>query len=149
MSVNDACPLPGEPAQAERAAIDRMLKARRIAVVGISDKPDRPSHDVGHYLQAHGYEIVPVNPAVKQVLGEHALASLKELPRPVDVVLVFRRSEFCAEITRDAIAVRAKGIWLQSGIRSDEAQRLAEKAGIDFVEDRCMMVMHMRSGPTH
>jgi predicted CoA-binding protein len=129
----------------EAAAIGRMLQARRIAVVGLSDDPSRPSFRVASYLQSQGIEIVPVNPHGFIILGVHCLPSLAKVQGPIDVVDVFRRPEFCPEIVREAIAAGAKGVWIQSGIRSEGAQRLATEAGIDFVQDRCLMVEHMRS----
>ena len=126
------------------AAVDRMLKAKRVAVVGMSDDPTRPSHGIGGYLAAHGYEVIPVNPTHEKVLGRKCYARLSDVPGTIDLVNVFRRSEFCADVTRDAIAAGAKGIWLQSGIRNEEARELAEAAKIDFVQDRCIMVEHMQ-----
>jgi predicted CoA-binding protein len=138
------CPLPSRSPGAETSAVDRMLQARRIAVVGMSDDPDRPSHGIGGYLVAHGYEVIPVNPTHEQVLGLKCYASLAEVPGKVDLVNVFRRPEFCAEVTRQAIAAGARAVWLQAGIRSEEAKQLAAEAGIDFVQDRCIMVEHMQ-----
>ena len=137
------CPLPSRPTAAETAAVDRMLKASRIAVVGLSDDPSRPSHGIASYLMAHGYEVIGVNPNHEKVLGRTCYARLAVVPGIVDVVNVFRRSEFCADVTREAIAAGAKGVWLQSGIRNDAARALAEEAGIDFVQDRCLKVDHM------
>lgn len=130
----------------ETAAIGRMLQARRIAVVGLRDDPSRPSFHVASYLQSQGIEIVPVNPHGLIILGVHCVPSLAEVRSPIDLVDVFRRPEFCPAIVREAIAAGAKGVWLQSGVRSEEARRLATEAGIDFVQDRCLMVEHMR-GP--
>ena len=137
------CPLPSRPTAHETAAVDRMLKARRIAVVGLSDDPSRPSHGIASYLMSHGYEVIGVNPTHEKVLGQKCYARLADVPGPVDLVNVFRRSEFCADVAREAIAAGAKGVWLQSGIRNDEARQLTEAAGIDFVQDRCIMVEHM------
>jgi predicted CoA-binding protein len=139
----DACPLPSRSPGAEAAAVDRMLQAKRIAVVGMSDDPSRPSHGIGGYLLAHGYEVIPVNPNHEQVMGLKCHARLADVPGPIDLVNVFRRPEACAEVARDAIAAGAKGIWLQAGIRNEQAKRLAEEAGVDFVQDRCIMVEHM------
>ena len=121
-----------------------MLEAKRIAIVGMSDDPGRPSHGIGGYLLAHGYEVIPVNPHHGQVLGLKCYASLAEVPGEIDLVNVFRRPEFCAAVARQAIAAGAKGIWLQAGIRNESAQRLAAEAGVDFVQDRCIMVEHMQ-----
>jgi uncharacterized protein len=139
----DACPLPTDPPADEAAIIRRMLGARRIAVVGLSDDPTRPSHDVARYLRSAGKEIIPVNPNHSKVMGLTCYASLAAVPASIEVVDVFRRPEFCAGVVREAIAAGAKGVWLQSGIVSEEAERLAAEAGIDFVQDRCMKVEHM------
>ena len=138
------CPLPSRPTAVETAAVDRMLKAKRIAVVGLSNDPSRPSHGIASYLIAHGYEVIGVNPTHEKVFGQKCYARLADVPGIVDVVNVFRRSEFCADVARDAIAAGAKGVWLQSGIRNDLARQLADEAGIDFVQDRCIMVEHMQ-----
>jgi predicted CoA-binding protein len=145
----EACPLPTDPSDAdERSAIERMLAATRIAIVGLSDDPSRPSHGVARYLLAQGKLIIPVNPNYERVLGLKCYASLAEFPEPIEVVNVFRRPEYCAAVIEAAIAGHAKGVWLQAGIRSPEARRIAKNVGIDYVEDRCIMVEHMRtSGP--
>jgi predicted CoA-binding protein len=125
-------------------AIEQMLAAKTIAIVGLSDDPSRVSHEIGRYLHEHGYAITPVNPAVKEVFGLKAVASLDQLGFAPDVVLVFRRPEFCEAIAKDAIAVGAKGVWLQSGIASDGARRVCEAARFAYVEDRCFYVEHGR-----
>jgi predicted CoA-binding protein len=134
--------MPSRGQGSDADAIARMLGAGRIAVVGLSDDPSRPSYQIASYLMSEGYEVVPVNPTHATVLGLKSYPSLKDVPGEVDVVNVFRRPEFCADIARDAIAKGAKGVWLQSGVRNDEAKRLAQSAGIDFVQDRCIMVEH-------
>jgi predicted CoA-binding protein len=139
----EACPLPTGHAASEADGVRRMLDAKRIAVVGLSDDPSRPSYDVASYLQSVGKEVIPVNPNHKKVMGLICYPSLAAVPGPIDVVNVFRRPEFCADVARDAVEVGAKGIWLQSGIKSDEAREIARKAGIDFVQDRCLKVDHM------
>ena len=126
----------------EAGPIERMLQGRRIAVVGLSDDPSRPSFRIANYLQSHGFEILPVNPHALVVLGVRCVPSLADVSGPIDVVNVFRRAEYCPQIVRAAIELGAKGVWLQSGIRSDEASRLAAEAGIDFVQDLCIMVEH-------
>ncbi len=124
--------------------IRRMLAGRRIAVVGLSDDPSRPSYGVsGHMLRA-GYTILPVNPNCATALAQTCYATLAEVPGPIDVVNVFRRPLACAQVVRDAIAAGAKGVWLQSGIVNAEARQLAADAGLDFVQDRCIMVEQMR-----
>jgi len=124
---------------------DKILQsARTIAVVGLSPHPGRPSHGVARYLQRAGYKIVPVNPLVEQVLGERAYASLREVPQPVDVVDVFRRSEFVGPIVDDAIAIKAHAVWLQDGVIDEAAATRARAAGLDVVMDDCMMRRHAR-----
>ena len=143
---DDACPLPTRPGDDESAAIRRMLAGRRIAVVGLSDDPSRPSHDVASYLLSAGKEVIPVNPNHRSALGRRCYPSLDQVPGPIDVVNVFRRPEHGAEVARQAVAVGAKGLWLQAGIVNDEAERIAAEAGIDFVQDRCLKVELMFRG---
>jgi predicted CoA-binding protein len=139
--ADDACPLPGDRGdQDEEAMISRMLAARRIVVVGLSDDPRRPSYGVAAALLRMGKEIVPVNPNCDSALGLKCFATLGDVPGEVEVVNVFRRPEHCAEVARAAAAVGAKGLWLQSGIESAEAESIARKAGMDFVQDRCIKV---------
>jgi predicted CoA-binding protein len=115
-----------------------------IAVVGLSDKPDRPSHTVPAYLQRQGYRIIPVNPTISEVLGEKAYASLRDIPVPVDVVEIFRRAEDVLPIVEDAIAIGAKVVWMQLGIVNEEAAARAESAGLTVVMNTCMGATHQR-----
>lgn len=124
----------------------KLVHARRIAIVGLSPDPARDSYVVAAYLQLVGKEIIPVNPNVKEVLGQKAYASLAEIPGKVDLVDVFRRSEFCPDITRQAIAIGSPGVWLQLGVSSAESRKLASEAGLWFVEDRCLLIEHRRAG---
>jgi signal transduction histidine kinase/predicted CoA-binding protein len=117
---------------------------RNIAVVGISSRPDVPAYSVPAYLQQAGYRIYPVNPRLTEILGEKAYPDLLAVPDPVDVVLVFRRSEYVPEITQQAIAIGAKVIWMQEGIINEEAAHLAEDAGLEVVMDTCMRATHRR-----
>jgi len=142
----EACPLPTPIRAAERPVIERLLKAERIAVVGLSDDPSRPSYGVAEYLRGRGKEIVPVNPNHERIMGLKSYGSLAEVPGHIDLVDVFRRPEHCPQVVRDAIAAGAGGVWLQSGIVSEEASRLAGEAGMDFVQNRCLMVEHRRAG---
>jgi predicted CoA-binding protein len=139
----ESCPLPTPPRDEELGPIEKMLRGKRIAVVGLSDNPSRPSFGIASYLLGHGYEVVPVNPNHTSVLGLKCYASLRDVPGRIDVVNVFRRPKFCADVVRDAIAVKAGGVWLQSGITSSEAAKLARDAGIPFIQDHCVMVEHM------
>lgn len=120
--------------------------ARTIAVVGLSSKPTRPSYEIAAYLQDHGYRIVPVNPKETEVLGERAYPSLRDVPKEVeiDVVDVFRRAEDAPEVARDAVAIGAKVLWLQEGIVSDEAYRIASEAGLDVIMGVCIRATRRR-----
>jgi predicted CoA-binding protein len=119
-----------------------LASAKTIAVVGLSPDPRRPSHGVARYLQRAGYRVIPVNPNVDEVLGEHAYPSLRQIPQPVDVVDVFRRSEFVAPIVDDAIAIKAGAVWLQDGVVDEDAATRARASGLDVVMDDCMMRRH-------
>ena len=122
---------------------DRILiSARTIAVVGLSPDPRRPSHGVARYLQRAGYRIIPVNPNVDEVLGERAYPSLRQISEAVDVVEVFRRSEFVGPIVDDAIAIKASAVWLQDGVVDEAAAERARASGLDVVMDDCMMRRH-------
>jgi predicted CoA-binding protein len=123
--------------------IRRILKtARTIAVVGLSPNVFRPSHGVARYLQAAGYRIIPVNPHVTNVLGERAYPDLLSIPETVDLVDVFRRSQFVAGITEDAIAIAARALWLQDGVVDQKSAARARAAGLDVVMDDCLMRRH-------
>lgn len=115
-----------------------------IAVVGLSPKADRPSYAVAGYLQKHGYWILPVNPRADVILGEKCYRDLISIPEKVDLVNVFRRSEELLEITRDSIFVGADAIWMQEGVRNEEAARLAREAGLSVVMDRCLKKAHQK-----
>ena len=118
---------------------------KTIAVVGASPKPNRPSHGVMRYLMQAGYRCIPVRPRdCDEVLGVPCVASLAEIEEPIDLVDVFRRPEFCADVAREAAAVGAKALWLQLGIVSPEARIVARDSGMDYVEDACTLVVHRR-----
>lgn len=112
--------------------------SKTVAVVGISDKPDRPSHVVAKYLQDHGYRVIPVNPLLNEVLGEKAYKSLSEIPGPVDIVDVFRKSEDVPPIAEEAVRIGARFFWMQEGVASDRAREILDAAGIPCVMDRCV-----------
>lgn len=112
--------------------------ARTIAVVGLSDKDDRPSHGVARALQGYGYRIIPVNPTVDSVLGEPAVDSIDELPGDVDIVDVFRRPEHVAGIVDQCIGAGLSVLWLQEGVVDEDAALRAREAGIEVIMDRCM-----------
>ncbi len=123
---------------------DILLATRSIAVVGLSDKPHRPSYEVAAYLQGRGYRIIPVNPTIAEVLGENAYPSLRAIAERIDVVDIFRRPEFVPEIVEDAIAVDAKVVWMQLGIVHEEAAARARAAGLTVVMNMCMATTHDR-----
>ena len=123
--------------------IPEILKTyKTIAVVGLSSRRLRPSYGVSEYMQSHGYRIIPVNPAETEVLGEKAYPDLQSIPIPIDIVNVFRRSEFVPEVVDEAIRVGAKAIWMQEGVIHYEAARKAESAGLAVVMDRCILKEH-------
>jgi predicted CoA-binding protein len=115
-------------------------KTKIIAVVGLSDNPDRTSYMVSEAMQNKGYRIIPVNPNVKQILGEKCYASLADIPEQIDIVNVFRRSEFIIPIAEEAIKVKAKVLWLQQGVYNEEAASLAGNQGLSVIMDRCIKV---------
>ena len=117
---------------------------RTVAIVGLSSNVLRPSNFVGYYLQRHGYRIVPVNPNEREALGETAYPSLSDIPFSVDVVDVFRAPQFVPPIAEEAVRIGAKALWLQFGVISPEAARIAEQGGLKVVVDRCMKVEHAR-----
>ena len=119
---------------------------RTFAMVGASAKKIRPSYFAMKYLQDKGYRVIPVNPgqAGKEILGETVYTSLADIPDAVDVVDIFRNSEAALEITREAIAIGAKVVWMQLGVRNDEAARLAEEAGLKVVMNRCPKIEYAR-----
>ncbi len=112
--------------------------SKTVAVVGISDKPDRPSHVVAKYLQERGYRVIPVNPLLTEVLGETAYKSLAEIPGRVDLVDVFRKSAAVAPIAEEAVRIGARFFWMQEGVVSDRACEILDAAGIPWVMDRCV-----------
>lgn len=120
---------------------ERILREFEIfAVVGLSREPEKAAQRVPAQLQAAGFRVVPVNPHADQLLGERVYRDLADIPFPVDVVLVFRPSEYARAITERAVSIGARAVWLQLGIQSEEARELAEAAGLLFVQDRCVAV---------
>lgn len=119
--------------------IDRILSSSRtIAVVGLSEKPERPSHDVARYLQERGFRIIPVNPNIREVLGEKAYPSLREIPGTVDLVNVFRSPDEVVPVAEEAIRIGARFFWMPEGVTNREAEAMLAGAGIPVVADRCM-----------
>lgn len=117
---------------------------RTIAVVGLSAEWHRPSFFAAKYLQDHGYRIVPVNPKYPEILGEKSYARLEDIPFPVDMVDVFRKEADIPPIAKSAVAIGAKSLWQQLGLRSEAADRIATAAGLDSVWDRCVKIEHAR-----
>jgi uncharacterized protein len=119
-----------------------LQRSKTIAVVGLSDSPLRPSYGVSAYMQAQGYRIIPVNPAIRESLGEKSYASLLEVPEKIDIVDIFRRSEFVEAIVDQAIQLKIPAIWMQEGVIHQEAAEKARSAGIFLVMDRCILKEH-------
>ena len=129
----------------EAEQIAELLKgARTIAVVGLSDSPMRTSYGVSAYMQAQGYRIIPVNPTIRESLGERAYATLSDVPEKIDIVNVFRRSEFVPEVVDEAIRLKLPAIWMQEGVVHAAAAEKARKAGVFVVMDRCILKEHRR-----
>jgi len=124
--------------------LDLLRNAKTIAVVGLSSNSARPSNAVAAYLQSVGYRIIPVNPNESEVLGEKSYARLEEVPEPIDIVDVFRRSENVPSVADSAIATRAKALWLQLGIENAEAAAKAQGAGLTVVENACLLIEHKK-----
>jgi hypothetical protein len=119
---------------------------RTIALVGASPNPSRPSNTVMRYLIGKGYDVIPVRPKVSKVLDRTCYSSLEEIPHEVDIVDVFRKPEACPEVARSAVAIRARMLWLQLGIVSEDAARIAGEAGLEVVMDRCIKTVHEELG---
>lgn len=126
------------------ALVDFLRRVRTIAVVGLSTKPDRPSHRVALYMQRQGYRIVPVRPGARELLGEVCYPSLDAIPAEVkiDLVDVFRPGEDTPPVAEAAVRIGAGGLWLQSGIRNDDAMATARAGGLFAIQDHCLMVVH-------
>jgi predicted CoA-binding protein len=119
---------------------------KTIAMVGLSPDPMRPSHFAAIYMLSNGYEVIPVNPRVagQEILGQKVYASLADIPRPVEIVDVFRKPSECVPIAEQAVAIGAKVFWMQLGVINDEAIRIAREGGLETVQDRCVKIEHAR-----
>jgi uncharacterized protein len=126
-----------------------LTDACTIAVVGCSRDPGKAAHAIPRNLQALGFRIIPVHPEAQQILGEQVYPRLEDVPEPVDLVDVFRPPRDCPDVARSAVAIGAPALWLQLGISSPEARQIAEKAGLDYVEDRCTGADASRWGIRH
>ena len=122
--------------------INKIFTMRSIAVVGMSPKPERPSHYVALYLKENGYNIIPVNPGHSEIAGMKSYSNLLEIPSKVDIVDVFRRSEHVVPIVKEAIKINVKAIWLQDGVINEEAAQVATSKNLLFVMNDCMLRRH-------
>ena len=122
--------------------INKIFQMKTIAVVGMSPKPERPSHYVAMYMKEQGYNIIPVNPGHNEIAGMKSFPSLLEIPQTIDVIDVFRRSEYVLSIAESAVTVGAKALWLQDGVINEDGSALAEKAGLLVVMNDCMLRRH-------
>ena len=122
----------------ERRIETILYGSKTVAVVGISDKPERPSHGVAKYLQERGFRVIPVNPLLTEVLGEKSYKSLSEIPERVDLVDVFRKSADVPPIAEEAVRIGARFFWMQEGVGSDRAREILDAAGIPWIMDRCV-----------
>ncbi|HTU35652.1 MAG TPA: CoA-binding protein [Candidatus Acidoferrum sp.] len=135
----------GQVGMAAGDAVTQILKgSRTIAVVGLSSRKFRPSYGVSEYLQSVGYRIIPVNPGETEVLGEKSYATLEEIPEKIDIVNVFRRSEFVPEVVESAIRIGARGVWMQEGVIHSEAAERARRAGLFVIMDACILKEHIK-----
>jgi len=126
-------------------AVSEILRtSKTIAVVGLSGKPQRPSHGVSRYMQSAGYRIIPVNPAETEVLGEKAYAQLEDIPERVDIVDIFRKSEAVPAIVDAAIRIGARGVWMQEGVIHPEAAEKARRAGMFVIMNTCILKEHIK-----
>ena len=124
------------------STIKKIFELKTIAVVGMSPKPERPSHYVALYLKDNGYDIIPVNPGHSEIAGMKSYSNLLEIPSKVDIVDVFRRSEHVVPIVKEAIKINAKAIWLQDGVINEEAAQVATSKNLLFVMNDCMLRRH-------
>jgi uncharacterized protein len=123
--------------------IAELLRTSKIiAVVGLSDNPMRPSHGVSAYMQSQGYRIIPVNPRIRECLGERAYPALLDVPEKIDIVNIFRRPEFVEQVVDQAIGLKVPAIWMQQDVIHEKAAEKARKVGILVVMDRCILVEH-------
>lgn len=121
-----------------------LASSRVVAMVGLSANPERPSNGVARYLMGKGYQVIPVNPNEKEILGETCYPDLASIPEPVDVVDVFRKSEDVLPIAEEAVRIGAKALWMQEGVKNRQAAALARQAGLKVVMDKCMRKQHYK-----
>ena len=126
----------------EDQVISKIFAMKTIAVVGMSPRPERPSHYVSQYMSENGYNIIPVNPGHSQILHRKSYPTILDIGEPIDIVNVFRRSEYVLPIIKDAIKINANAIWLQDGVISHEGEKLAKKNDILFIMNDCLLRKH-------
>lgn len=137
-AIRPAVSSAGDPAS------DLLKTSKTIAIVGLSRRRHRPSYGVAEYLKSVGYRIIPVNPAETQILGEKCYARLEDIPEHVDIVDIFRRSEFVPEIVESAIRIGARGVWMQEGVIHPEAAERARRAGLFVIMNTCILKEHIK-----
>ena len=122
--------------------LSKIFDMKNIAVVGMSPKPERPSHYVSLYMSQNGYDIIPVNPGYRKILNRTSYSSILDIEQPIDIVNVFRRSEYVLPIIKDAISINVKAIWLQDGVVSEEGEIIAKNNEILFIMNDCLLRRH-------
>ena len=122
--------------------LSKIFDMKTIAVVGMSPKPERPSHYVSLYMSQNGYDIIPVNPGHRKILNRTSYSSILDIEQPIDIVNVFRRSEYVLPIIKDAISINVKAIWLQDGVVSEEGEIIAKNNEILFIMNDCLLRRH-------
>jgi uncharacterized protein len=130
-------------------ACEILKTSKTIAVVGLSGRRHRPSYGVAEYLQSAGYRVIPVNPGEREVLGEKSYARLEDIPEHVDIVNIFRRSEFVPEIVESAIRIGARGVWMQEGVIHPQAAERARSAGLFVIMNACILKEHIKRFRLH
>jgi predicted CoA-binding protein len=138
-----SCELPGSN-PAEDEIRDILEKYNTVAVVGLSDKPERESHGVAKYLKEHGYNVIPVNPAKSEILGEKSYPDLASIPQQVDIVDIFRSIDAIPGIVDEAIKIKAKVVWMQLGLAHNESAQKAREAGLVAVQSKCIKIEHAK-----
>ncbi len=143
MSDNMTCEFPdSNPLDEEVRGL--LESAKTIAVVGLSNKPERDSYKVADYLLQHGYTVIPVNPVLDEVLGQKSYPDLKSIPQPIDIVDIFRKVEFIPGLVDEAIGIGAKAVWMQLGLASNAAAQKARDAGLQVVQSKCIKIEHKK-----
>jgi len=149
LSENADPSLSHPPATAGDPASEILKNSRTIAVVGLSSRRHRPSYGVAEYLQSVGYRVIPVNPTETEVLGEKSYARLEDIPEHVDIVDIFRRSEFVPDIVESAIRIGARGVWMQEGVIHSQAAERARSAGLFVIMNACILKEHIKRFRLH